>query len=239
MFSFKKISIFVCLIYIGCVFAQASQDMEYTVLAVDTKYCAQNKIFSIATSLQDNNSNELDSFKIDVIFPAENCSEKRLFELELQKQLAVAESNFKEHSYELELQKQLTFEKEKPIDPDAAVILLSQFLDRVDKAYPETRILSSNFGLNINILDFFFILYRKKLYLRYKSTNENRTIFDFREPQNCAVKLNNSELFKKLNRSIVLDFRSKWDYDGNLLNDVRVMADTYNLGVKAFNLLLG
>ncbi|MBP9692621.1 MAG: hypothetical protein KBD90_04740 [Alphaproteobacteria bacterium] len=192
--------------------------VTHHVLAVDVEVsgCSltQNGIVSIGASLQDQDSNELHAFQVNVQLP-----EGRIYE----------EKCLKE--FWRKNKKIYAFVQQNAISPLMAMEQFDQFLTQVETTYPELILVSDNPGLDIAWLNLYLAQYTDRLSLSYAANQTYRTIWDTQSMQKVLLS-QRGDFDSTCGLPKKLGFKSKWVYDHNPLNDARTIADFFNQTVK-------
>jgi 3'-5' exoribonuclease-like protein len=122
---------------------------------------SQNGLLSIGASLQDQDSNELESFQVNVALPQDRNYEQRTLE-----------------EFWLKNPTAYEFVQQNPLLPKEAMDAFCEFLQRVEEAYPQLMVVSDNPSFDIAWLNLYLNLYTMRLPLNYSAQNEYRFIWD-------------------------------------------------------------
>jgi DNA polymerase III alpha subunit (gram-positive type) len=196
----------------------ASFGSAYYVLAIDIETSGysfkQNGIVSIGASLQDQNSNELDFFQINLTLP-----EGRVYEERCLKEFW--SENKKIHD----------FVQQNAVTPGIAMRKFCTFLTHVETHYPELIVVSDNPSFDIAWINLYLDEYTDRLPLNYSTKKEYRIIWDTYSMQKVLL-CQRGDFESSLELPEKLEFRSEWPADHNPLNDARTIADFLNQAVK-------
>lgn len=195
-----------------------SFESAYHVLAIDieTSGCSfkQHGIVSVGASLQDQNSNELDSFQMNLALP-EGCRyEERCVK------------EFWSENKEIH-----DFVQQNAITPKEAMHKFCAFLTEVETRFPELIVLSDNPSFDIAWLNLYLDEYTDRLPLNYAENMTYRIIWDTYSMQKVLL-CQRGDFESSWELPEKLGFKSKWPADHNPLNDARTIADYFNQTVK-------
>ncbi|HUX80603.1 MAG TPA: 3'-5' exoribonuclease [Alphaproteobacteria bacterium] len=195
-----------------------SFESAYHVLALDieTSGCSLKKhgIVSIGASLQDKNSNELDSFQINVTLPEGHTYEERCVK-----------------EFWSENKKIYEFVQQNAVAPSIAMGKFCTFLRQVETRYPELIVVSDNPSFDVAWLNLYLSEYTDRLPLNYTEDNTYRIIWDTYSMQKVLT-CERGDFESSWELPEKLGFKSKWPADHNPLNDARTIADFFNQTVK-------
>lgn len=190
-------------------------DSLYHVLAMDIETSGssltQNGIVSIGCSLQDQYSNELGTFQVNLTLP-ENCvyEERCLREFWLK--------NPRAHE----------FVQKDALPPDTAMEMFREFLGSAEADYPDLMVVSDNPSFDIAWLNFYLSQYTNRLPLNYSEKGEYRAIWDLLSMRKSLVSVQSGELVSHCGLTEKPASKSRWKYDHTPLNDARFIADFFN-----------
>ena len=192
--------------------------LKHTVLAVDVEVsgCSvtQNGIVSMGASLQDQDSNELHTFQVNLRLP-----ENRIYEEQCLKE------------FWLQNQRVYDFVQQNAVPPLKAMEEFYGFLTHVETSYPDLILVSDNPSVDITWLNLYLAEYTDRSPLNYSNTETYRIIWDTHSMQKVLLS-QRGDLESNLDLPEKLGFKSKWVHDHTPLNDARTIADFFNQTVK-------
>ncbi len=175
----------------------------------------QNGIVSVGSSLQDENSNELKSFQVNLALPENRSYEESCLKNFWLKNL---------EAYE--------FVSKNALPPKEAMTQFYNYLESIEKEYPELIIISDNPTFDIAWLNLYLAEYTDRLPLNYSAKKEYRMIWDSSAVQKTLLSIKTGDFTSKHGHIKKLGFESKWVHNHNPLNDARRIADFYNQAMK-------
>ncbi|OJW47189.1 MAG: hypothetical protein BGO67_03685 [Alphaproteobacteria bacterium 41-28] len=190
----------------------------YHVLAIDIETSGssfkQNGIVSIGASLQDHNSNELDSFQINLVLPEGRSYEERCVK-------EFWSENKKIHN----------FVQQNAVAPKEAMDKFCAFLTEVETRFSDLIVISDNPSFDIAWLNFYLDEYTDRLPLNYAENMTYRIIWDIYSMLKVLL-CERGDFESSWELPEKLGLKSKWPADHNPLNDARTIADYFNQIVK-------
>lgn len=195
----------------------------YYVLAIDIETSGssliQNGLVSIGCSLQDQHSNELRAFQVNLTLPENHIYEERCLQ-----------------EFWLKNPRAHEFVQKDALSPDTAIKMFSEFLENAEKDYPDLIIVSDNPSFDIAWLNFYLSQYTDKLPLNYSQKGDYRPIWDLISMRKSLISVKSGDFISNCGLTEKPALKSRWKYDHTSLNDARVIADFFNQTVQALRL---
>ncbi len=198
-----------------------NQDNKNYILGIDVETSGssykKNGLLSIGCSLQDEDSNEIDSFQVNLDLPKDKEFEKGSIENFWSKNQKIYDS--------------ITT---NTIPPEEAMNKFCTFLSKYEQKYQDLLIISDNPSFDIAWINFYLDLYTSRKPMNYGINLKTRQIWDSSTLQKnwLCIKMKHKSLFPPKGHKEKLGLKSKWSHDHNPLNDARVIASFYNQTIK-------
>ncbi len=190
----------------------------YHLLAIDIETSGssfkQNGVVSLGASLQDQNSNELDSFQMNL-----NLPEGHVYEMRCVKE------------FWSENKKAYDFVQQNTVAPKEAMDKFCAFLTKAETRFPELIVISDNPSFDMAWLNLYLDEYTDRSPLNYTENMTYRIIWDTYSMLKVLL-CERGDFESSWELPEKLGFKSQWTPDHNPLNDARTIADYFNQTVK-------
>jgi len=172
-------------------------------------------ILSIGCSLQDENSVELRCFEVNVSLPDDRGYEEECLQ------------NFWLKHPEAHQYVQLNSKY-----PREAMQEFCQFLNLVEREYPNVMLISDNPSFDISWINVYLSAYTERKPLNYSLSGEYRMIWDSASTQKTWMSIKTGDFDSRHGHVKKLGFTSRWEHDHKVLNDARRITDFFNQSRK-------